>query len=216
MDFHVHPLCHRFVIFSFRKMGKIVNPGIDRCRRTIYHTALIAENARLHIVKIILTGLFESRIVTFLLELLSLQIITRVILITDSERNNVQFFQVTPHGQHLQHGILSTIVRVLGPSLTLGNPYILLLLRNSEMDVPAHQLRCSQGLTKRQSATNGKGLVHTDESLDPRIDEQVVTDTNLYGSGITILDKLHVEKSRIKNNVTMVADEGITFFQLRT
>ena len=65
-----------------------------------------------------------------------------------------------------------------------------------------------------QSATHGKRLVHTYQSLDPRIDQEVVANTYLHGSGVACLDKHDVEEGRVEYNVTMVGHEGIALVKL--
>ena len=121
-------------------MGEFVEPGIDRRSRSVNDTALVTEDAGLHIVEVILPRLLESGVVTLLLELLGLEVVTGVELIADGQRDNVQFFQIATHGQHLQHRFLCPVVGVLRPTLALGNPDVFLLLGHGEVDVTAHEL----------------------------------------------------------------------------
>ena len=59
----------------------------------VAHAALVAEDARLHVVEIVLATLLKSGVVTLLLELLSLQIVTGVVLIADGEGYDIQVTQ---------------------------------------------------------------------------------------------------------------------------
>ena len=136
----VHTLCHSLEELGLRHILQFPNPGIYRSSSTVHHPTLIPQDTGLHIVKVVLTRLLKGRVITFLLELLRLEVIARVKLIADGQRHNVQFLKITAHSQHLKYCILSSVIRVLSPTLALGNPYILLLLGNSIMDITAHQL----------------------------------------------------------------------------
>ena len=102
--------------FLFGQVFQLIYPTIDRCSTMIVHASLIAKDACLHIIEVVLTALLKSRIVTLLLKLLCLQIVARIKLITDSERNDVQVaefvshFTFTSHSQHLQNRILGTVI----------------------------------------------------------------------------------------------------------
>ena len=80
------------------------------------------------------------------------------------------------------------------------------------MDIAAHELAGTQHLVGRQSTAHGESLVHADQSLDPRIDEQVVANTYFNSGRIAAVDKQHVEKGRVKHDVAVVADEGVSSF----
>ena len=111
------------------------------------------------------------------------------------------------HGEHLQYSILSMVARVLRPTLTLGDPDILFLLVDGVVDITAHELRGSKRLAERKTATHDKGFVHAYQSFDPRIDEQVVADSDLDGGGIALIHEHDIEESGVEHNVTVVADE---------
>ena len=51
----------------------------------VVDTSFIAKDARLHVVKVILSTLLKRRVVTFLLKFLRLEVVTGVILITDGD-----------------------------------------------------------------------------------------------------------------------------------
>ena len=136
----VHTLCHSLEELGLRNILQFLNPCINRSSSTIHHPTLISQDASLHIVKVILFAFLETGIVALLLELLGLEIIAGVVFIADSQWHDVQFLKISAHSQHLKYSILSSVIRVLSPTLTLSNPYILLLLGNSVMDITAHQL----------------------------------------------------------------------------
>ena len=214
MNLTVHALRQLSKELILGQFAKFINPLIDRCSAMILHPALVTKDARLHIVKVILLTLLKSGVITFLLELLCLQIITRIKLITDGQRHNIQLLQVTSHGHHLQYRLLRTVVRVLGTSLALRNPNILALLCDSKMDITAHQLTALKHLVSRQPTTNRKGLVHTYQSLNPRINQQIVANTNLHCGGIAILKQQQIKKSGIKHDITMIADKRVALVKL--
>ena len=176
----------------------------------IMHATLITKNACLHIVEVILFALLEGGIVTFLLELLRLQIVTWVIFVADGKWHDIEFLQRTAHSQHFQYRLLGTVVRVLCPTLPLGNPDVLLLLCDGIVDVTTHQLTAFHHLMGSETTTHRKGFVHAHQSLNPGIDEQVVTNTYLHCCRIAIFMEQYVEEGRVEHDVTMVRDEGVS------
>ena len=119
---------------------EFVYPCVDRGSTVVVYTSFIAEDARLHVVKVILTALFEFGIIAFLLKLLRFEIVTRIVFIADGQRDNIQLLQISSHGKHFQDGILCAVVAVFSPSFALCYPDVFLFLVDSKMDVPAHQL----------------------------------------------------------------------------
>ena len=224
MDILIHTLSKGCEELCLRQFCQFINPGVDRCSTVIDHPTLIAKDTSLHIIEIILTTFLEARDVAFLLKFLSFQIVAGIELITDSERHDIQFAQAISrvlqlirgsHRQHLQHRVLCAVVRVLRPTLTLSYPDVLLLLGDCIRDVPTHQLTGAQHLLWRESATHRKCLVHTNQSFDPRIDEQIVTNTYLNGCGIAMSHEHHIQESRIEHNIPVVADKREAIFELR-
>ena len=209
MNLTVHALCQLRKELILWQFTEFINPLVDRCSTMILHPTLIPKDARLHIIEVILLTLLKGRVIAFLLKLLCLQIITWIKLITDGQRYDIQFLQVTSHCHHLQHRLLRTIIRVLGTSLALRNPYILTFLSDSKMDIATHQLTALKHLVSRQSTTNRKGLVHTHQPLNPRIDQQIVANTYLHRSGIAILKQQQIKESRVEHDVTMIADKRV-------
>ena len=55
VDFGVHPLGNSLKELGLGEVGEFVDPGVDGGCGTIDHTALVAENACLHIVEVVLS-----------------------------------------------------------------------------------------------------------------------------------------------------------------
>ena len=224
VDILVHTLGEGREELRLGQFCQFIDPGVDGSGTVIHHPTLITEDTCLHIIEIVLTTLLEAWDVAFLLQFLGFQVVTGIKLITDGEWHDVEFAQTIgrifqfiggAHGQHLQHGVLRAVVRVLRPTLTLSDPDVLLFLGDGIVDITAHQLTGAQHLFRRESATHREGLVHTNQPFDPGIDEQIVTDSDLNGCRVTVGNEHHVEKSGVEYNVTMVGDERITSRLLR-
>ena len=84
-----------------------------------------------------------------------------------------------------------------------------------EVDIAAHQLARTDHLMSRQSALHCECLVHPHQPFYPGIDQQVVAYTYLYCRGIVVVHQHHVEQSRVKHDVTMVAQEGVAQSEVR-
>ena len=212
----VHTLGQSLKPLCFGQRREFVDPGIDGSSGTISHSALIAKDACFHIVEIVLLTLLKGGIITLLLKLLCFQIVAGIKLVADGERYDVQFLQIAPHGQHLQHSILGMVARILGSTLALGNPDILLFLGHSIVDITTHELRGSQCFAQRQATAHGKSLVHAHQSLNPRINQQVIANTNLHGSGIARIHQHHIEECRVEHDVAMIRDERVTLVLIIT
>ena len=87
-----------------------------------------------------------------------------------------------------------------------------MLLFDSVVHVAAHTLTAFQKLSRAESSFDSKSLVKFDKRLYPRVDKEVVADSYLAGCGEMVFVKQQVEDSTIKDDVAMVADEGITFW----
>ena len=209
-----------------RQSGQFVNPFVHGSSAMIVHPSLIAEDARFHIVQIVLSALFELGQVSFLLELLSLQVVARVKLIADGERHNVQLaqrfddcrsavgstlrFTQSSHREHLQHRFLRAVVRILGTAFALRNPDVLMFLCDSIMNITAHKLTGAQHFLGRESSSDGEGFIHAHQPLDPRINKQIVADANLHSSLMPCLHQFHVKQGRVEHDVTMIRKEGVS------
>ena len=56
---------------------------------------------------------------------------------------------------------------------------------------------------------HNEGFVHAHEPFDPRIDEQIVADGNLYRIWKPGLDEPHVEEGGIKDYVAVIGNKGV-------
>ena len=162
---------------------------------------LIAEDTGLHTYQIIHRSLLPVCVIALLLELLCLQKIAWVILITDRQRYKMQLLQTlddtafSTHRHHLQNTLLGAVVAILGSTLSLGNPDILILLLDGEMHVIGKTLARHEHLAHTQGTLHDKRLVDTNQVLDPRKRQKVVTDGNLAGGLEAIIDKHYIEDS---------------------
>ena len=77
----VHPLRHSCVEVVLREPLVLVNPIVDTRRTLIVDASLVAHDACLHVLKVVLFCLLVCGVVSFQLEFLGLQPVTRVILI---------------------------------------------------------------------------------------------------------------------------------------
>ena len=165
------------------------------------HMTLIAEDTGLHAYQIIHRSLLPVCVIALLLELLCLQKIAWVILITDRQRYKMKLLQAfddtafSTHRHHLQNTLLGAVVAILGSTLSLGNPDILVLLLDGEMHVIGKTLARHEHLAHTQGTLHDKRLVDTHQVFDPRKRQEVVTDGNLAGGLEAIVDKHYIEDS---------------------
>ena len=114
---------------------------IDTWGCMIMHMSLVTEDTGLHTYEIIHRSLLPSFHITLLLILLSLEEVARIVLIADRQRYEMELLQsfdnstFTAHRHHLEDALLGTIIAILGSTLSLGNPDILVLLLDGEMHV---------------------------------------------------------------------------------
>ena len=160
---------------------------------------LITEDTGLHAYQVIHWSLLPIGIIALLLELLCLQKIAWVILITDRQRYKMQLLQAlddtafSTHRHHLQNTLLGAVVAVLGPTLALGYPDVLVLLLDGEMHIVREALARHQHLSHAQGTLYDKRLVDTYQVLDPRKRKEIITDGNLTGGLKTVIDKKDIE-----------------------
>ena len=215
MQLTVDALAQRCEEVVLRQSAQLVYPRVDGCGTLVVYASLIAEDARLHIVQVVLFALLEGGVVALLLELLGFQVVARVELIADGQRHDVQIAQLVgkatlaAHRQHFQHRVLRMVTRVLGTSLALCYPDVLALLGHGIVYIAAHQLTGAHHLVGRQSAAHREGLVHPHQSLDPGIDQEVVADAYLHRGGIAVAHQHHVEEGRVEHDVAVVREEGV-------
>ena len=97
------------------------------------------------------------------------------------------------HRHHLQNTLLGAVITVLGPTLALGYPDILVLLLDGEMHIVGKTLARHQHLSHAQGTLYDKRLVDTYQVLDPRKRKEIITDGNLTGGLKTVIDKKDIE-----------------------
>ena len=71
------------------------------------------------------------------------------------------------HCHHLEYSLLCAVVRVLGTSLTLCNPYVVVLLGNDEVHIVGQALGRHEHLAHRQAALYDERLVEANDVLHP-------------------------------------------------
>ena len=151
------------------------------------------------------------------MELLRLEVIARVVLVADAERHEVELlksvndFTLSCHRKHLEQRLLCLVATVLGSALTLRYPDVLVLLLNGVMHVAAHSLAALEQFPWAETSLNCEGFVELDKCLNPRIDEEVVAYCYLTGRREMVLMQHQVEDSTVEDNISMIADECVTF-----
>ena len=93
VDILVHTLGEGREELRLGQFSQFIDPGIDGRSTVIHHPTLITEDARLHIIEIVLTAFLEAWDVAFLLKFLGFQVVTGIKLITDGEWHDIQFAQ---------------------------------------------------------------------------------------------------------------------------
>ena len=74
---------------SLGHVFQFVYPFVHRSAGTEVHMPLVSEDANLHVVQVVLFVFLPRWIVALLLELLSLQVIARVVLVTERQGYDV-------------------------------------------------------------------------------------------------------------------------------
>ncbi len=77
------------------------------------------------------------------------------------------------------------------------------------MHVTAHVTTGFQQLAFADRTAHYEGFVHAHEPFDPRIDEQIVADGNLYRIRKPGLDEPHVEEGGIEDYVAVIGNKGV-------
>ena len=174
---------------------KLIEVVIDAWSAMIMHLSFIAHDTCPHAQHIILLALLPTIDITFQLELTCLEIVTRIKLIADGKRYDMKLLQPfhgsarSAHRHHLQDSLLGTVVGILGPSFTLRNPYIVVLLVDHEVHIVRQPFAGHEHLAWRKGAFYDERLIHTYQILHPRQGEEIVTDGNLTGGIKAIVDK---------------------------
>ena len=97
------------------------------------------------------------------------------------------------HRHHLQNTLLGAVITVLGPTLALGYPDVLVLLLDGEMHIVGEALARHQHLSHTQGTLYDKRLVDSYQVLDPRKRKEIITDGYLTGGLKTVIDKKDIE-----------------------
>ena len=100
---------------------------------------------------------------------------------------------LTAHRHHLQNTLLGAVITVLGSTLALGYPDVLVLLLDGKMHIVREALARHQHLAHAQGTLYDKRLVDTYQVLDPRKRKEIITDGNLTGGLKPIIDKKDIE-----------------------
>ena len=100
----------------------------------------------------------------------------------------------TTHGHHLENGRLGAVVGVLGPSLPLRDPYILMLFGDGIVHILRKALAGQQHLPWRETALHDERLVDPDQVSHPGEREQVVADGDLTSGRKIAVDEQFVEQ----------------------
>ena len=96
------------VEFLLGQVTQFVYPRVDTGCGVVMNMTLLPFNACLHVHEVVLLRLLPCRVVATLLELLGLQVVARVVLITDGEGYDVECLDGlhgafgVAHGHHLQ------------------------------------------------------------------------------------------------------------------
>ena len=174
---------------------------------------LVPLDAGEHAEDVILLGLLPLRIVALQLELLRLEVVAWVVLITEGNRLEVELTDVlnevavaATHGQHLDDRRLRHVAAVLATTLTLRNPDGDILLLDGVVDIGRQALGNLQHLADRHIAHDDERTVQSNQVLDPRIGEEVVANGNLGGLQSVGIEQ-RIEESRVQHDVAVVGDE---------
>ena len=179
------------------------------------HAPFLAHDTGSHVIEIVLLRLLVGRIVALELELFCLQIVARIVFVGDGERHEVHVAQILPRTtlsaecHHAQHGGLGVVAGVFGAAFTLGDPNVVVFAGNHPMHVTTHVATGFQQLAFADRTAHNEGFVHAHEPFDPRIDEQIVADGNLYRIWKPGLDEPHVEEGGIKDYVAVIGNKGV-------
>ena len=106
------------------------------------------------------------------------------------------------------------VVAVLGPSLTLSYPDVLVLLADGVVHVFREQLARHEHFPHGQASLYDKALVNPYKVLDPGEREEVVANCNLACRGTSGIDEKHVEQRGVQDNVAVVAYERVALAEV--
>ena len=195
--------------------GYLVKLVVDAGRERVVDLALLAHQPGAHAQQIIIGRLLPVGILVLHQEFLGLEVVVRVILITDGHRGNVQLLEALDDAlvavavaQHLDQALLGAVVAVLAAALALRDPDGLVLLRDAEVHVARQLYGGLQRLDAAQVALDDEGFVQSSQLVDPVIDEQVVADGYLARRPAALEQQI-AQLCRVKDDVAVVGDEHV-------
>ena len=127
-----------------------IHPFVNGIASLVMDMTFIAEHSRLHTVHILIASLLEIRIIPTHLVFTCLEEVTRVKFIRNRQRHDVQFLDTflqspfSSHAEHLEDRLLSKVIGILGPTLALGYPHIVLFHINDIVDIVTEMLAAHQ------------------------------------------------------------------------
>ena len=195
---------------------KCIKKPVYTRRTVVMNISFIAHDTRLHAQYIVLRRFFIVGIIAFKLHLLRFKIVAGVELVRNGERNNMQIFQsvdgvtLSANSHHFQNRLLRAVVRVFGATFALCNPDIFVLFVDGIVHIFRKQFAGSQHLSDRQITFNNKRFIHSYKVFHPRKRQQIVADGYFASCIKTIINEKFGQKSRVENDVAMIAQKGIT------
>ncbi len=200
-------------------LGRVVGQRVEEvvyARGTmVVYLSLIANDSCAHTLHIVLLSLLPTGIIPLQLKLASLEPVARIELIGYGKRYYMQLLEpffhcaFASHSHHLQYALLGAVIAVLRPTLTLGNPDVVVLGRNDEVHIFRQSLACRQHFPHACAALHYERLVYPHQILNPRCGQQVVAYGNLAGGLEAGINKQLVKQSRVEHYVAMVAYESV-------
>jgi hypothetical protein len=79
------------------------------------------------------------------------------------------------------------------------------------MHVSAHSLTAFEQFPRTETSFNCESFIEFDKRFNPWIDEEIVANCYLASRGEMVLVQHQVENSTIKDNISMIAYESVTF-----
>ena len=197
-------------------IGNSLKEIVDTRSAMIVDTSFISHDTSLHAQYIVGFGFLPSLHITLELELLRFKPVAWVVFITDSYRHDMQLLQsfghrtIASHCHHLDNRLLSAVITILGTTLTLSNPNIVMLVVDDEIHVFSHSATVDEHFSYARTTLHDERLVNPHKILDPWSSKQIVANGNLAGGFESRVDEHHVEQCGVEHYVTMVAHEGVS------
>ena len=193
------------------EISELVEFGVNARGELEMNFSFKLEEACFHAEEVVMLRLFETRVTTFHQELASLEIIVGIELVRDRHRHKVDFLKAVDErafagdGEHLDERLLCMVGTILSPTLTLGNPYRLLLIEDGMVDICAELLGGKEPLAQTGVALHDERLIESHQVIDPIEDQEVIADSHLR-RGDTLAHQCQIEKRGIEHDVAVVGD----------